>query len=425
MVPTRDRDNRTLFIRWANETLVTAQEQVPLMKRQLEDVRNELRQNQPLLDKALDKCQAIHAQYIRQKNARDEQLETLRALNHVVGVELGELPPLRLPPSLLPPVPPQGACFPNPCVAGTMCVPQNCDDMYFNSVPGNESSDSGRPSSGMYCIGYRCDPVSDRALRNPCLSLPCPPNSRCVPEQEQYCASPPCLPFKCVSLNPFTQDFSTAPATCQEIRHRARARRVTLESGVYLLTDPADELVFPAYCDMETDDGGWMLAFKQRDFSSGSAKYDVRYRGASALQTPNLNATARASLMGYGKPTQMLFRTSDKDSWFIVPALDSWQYWSIEPSARTCFYRPYHRAGDVKVSPKWDYSRFDLWLDMAIELMMEVNPLISAITVGKERAFQHLPQCMEPHCSPFRHGRYNGNCTNTAVGEGNWLIFVR
>ncbi len=74
---------------------------------------------------------------------------------------------------------------------------------------------------------------------------------------------------------------------------------------------------FRAYCDMKTNGGGWMLAYKQTNFSSGGAEPRLSARGQVALLSPRFDETANGSLLDYGNPTSYLFMASNPEYWYL------------------------------------------------------------------------------------------------------------
>jgi len=92
--------------------------------------------------------------------------------------------------------------------------------------------------------------------------------------------------------------------------------------------------------------------------------------GAEPLLHTQFNASTTGSLIGYGKPKQMLYKSSIRGSWFITQALDvNYQYWRIEPTPRYCLFRKLHNQGDEwRLSPLWS-STLPMWDDASTYLI--------------------------------------------------------
>jgi len=258
------------------------------------------------------------------------------------------------------------------------------------------------------CQQYLCEP------KNPCDKNPCEKHQRCVMVTPK-CELASCPRYKCFGKG------SSSVTTCHSIFEDSNKQA---KSGVYILTD-SDGTAFHAYCDMSVHGGGWMLAFKQSDFGSGHAKPSAKARGAKELLSPEFDSTSHGSLLEYGNPTRFLFTTSVPTNWFTTRGLIVYQdtYYSRIP--KLCLYSVPNTDSGAVVSKEWDNSQFKIWDTFNIELMQVTRPEISAITVGTPVKEQHRPQCWMPHCSSDRHGRYQGACQNSTVGEGNWLIFTK
>jgi len=224
------------------------------------------------------------------------------------------------------------------------------------------------------------------------------------------------------ALNTGSRNFST----CRELLVAQFTK-----SGVYRLTSAKNpKHSFLAYCDQKTAGGGWMLAFKQSHFQSGSVKHDKSLYGSMPLLSTKFNSSSLGSIFNYHKPKHMLFRSSIRTNWFTTPFLRrgrrGYQYWDISPTPRYCYYPKNHPAADITVSKSWNTKKMaPLWPDVNIQLMDASHPDISAVTIGRMVFIQKGPDCMEPHCHPDRHGRYNGQCQNGKAGIGNWMIFTR
>jgi hypothetical protein len=192
--------------------------------------------------------------------------------------------------------------------------------------------------------------------------------------------------------------------------------------GVFKLRDEKNK-DFKGLCDLSTSGGGWMLAFKQSNFASGQITVNRDLMGHAALLDASFNSTTNGSVLDFGKPSQMLFRTSMAANWFVTPSIEKWTAWKIDQTPRHCLDKT--TTKDFTVSPSWDFSKMNLWTNnTSIELMDTYYPTISAVTIG-QRVKQQEGQCYAPHCSEFRHGRYNGVCQNNNKGSGDWSIWVR
>lgn len=401
-----------------NETLsqlAIAEENLPLTQDKIRETNQKLYDTRKLLKERRDECQQMEDYFKNQTRRQKEQLDTLTAMKRVVDYGQGDVTELYLPAK------PDNRrknetffspCYPSPCADNFVCILQQkeCED----------------PDA--YCPQYRCDPAPD-ASNNPCGDNQCPSNTQCVPYPDVECHYDGCKQYRCqpiILTGSIPVKALKHPATCMDILKRSHNER---KSGVYTLTDPIDGVTFQAYCDMVTKGGGWMLAFKQSNFGSGSAKHSTDYRGSSDLLTTRFDGTSQGSLLEYRRPKEMLFRTSVESNWFVTPSLGaSYQRWDVTPSSRYClnFNRPQLKFGkNLHISPEWDRKKQDMWLDADIELMIDNYPTISAVTVGKAVGEQMGPQCLQPHCSTIRHGRYNGKCQDNSIGEGDWLIFVR
>jgi len=206
--------------------------------------------------------------------------------------------------------------------------------------------------------------------------------------------------------------------TCKQ----AQARTPGAKSGVFELQSVYSKKSFKVYCDMETANGGWMLAFKQANYESGSVQFNETLLGAASMSSDwGRLETTYGSLLSYADAKELLFvNAKDTSQWFVTHGLKAYDMWNAPGTSRYCLFRPYSADTEMKSSPK-----LTLWNDANVQLMLNQHPSVSAITVGRFKSAQHAPQCMAPQCSAERHGRYNGNCQNGAVGIGDWRVFVR
>jgi len=182
-----------------------------------------------------------------------------------------------------------------------VCRPAGCTDTVLN---GTETDiDCGGATCGRCSIGKACnasaDCASNSCVSNLCVASSCTDGQKNGDETDIDCGGscPRCsVGSRCSSEN----DCDTAHCaggkcfalpSCREI-HTAHPR---VASGVWSV-DPGqnsgNELPFPVYCDMTTDNGGWTLAFK---LSSGV--------NSSALGAWNGNMTLNETTSGYQNVT--------------------------------------------------------------------------------------------------------------------------
>jgi len=224
---------------------------------------------------------------------------------------------------------------------------------------------------------------------------------------------------------PTTSLPANGALTCADWVKELQFLNQPIKSGVFKLRT-AEGQSFDGYCEQNVDNGGWLLAYKQSNFGSGTVMPSASLRGNPSLLNLLFNETMQGSLFDLPH-TSLLFRSAVADNWFVTPAIAKYGEWNITDTPRFCLFRPLVNT-EFRVSPTWNFDALHMWNNASISLMKVAYPTISAVVIGNAVARQSESspaQCLNPQCSPFRHGRYNGQCQNGSSGEGNWQIFVR